>query len=213
MAWCDRRDDRLWLLSHSIGIQQALCDPGPDLVVCDEGHRIKNDYTNISQALKRIRTRCVCVCVCVCVPVCVPVTPPPLTHSQTSYCDDRVPPTKQPNRVLVYGRLCSTQVPRNQTGVCRSLWEADNKWTMCWQHSYCKYTVFSLMWCLECKECFDLHQLVYLSPLFVNLTPHLSFIYCFNPWHSSILVYVSGCSFDALSFPCTAFSSWGVRFT
>ena len=63
----------LWFVV-STGIQQALCDPGPDLVVCDEGHRIKNDYTNISQALKRIRTRCVCVvfvCVCVCVCACV----------------------------------------------------------------------------------------------------------------------------------------------
>jgi RAD54-like protein 2 len=38
-------------------IQRALCVPGPDLVVCDEGHRIKNDYTNISQALKKIITR------------------------------------------------------------------------------------------------------------------------------------------------------------
>ena len=43
-------------------IQKALCNPGPDLVVCDEGHRIKNDYSNISQALKRIRTRYVCTC-------------------------------------------------------------------------------------------------------------------------------------------------------
>ena len=40
-----------------IEIQRALCVPGPDLVVCDEGHRIKNDYTNISQALKKIITR------------------------------------------------------------------------------------------------------------------------------------------------------------
>lgn len=38
-------------------VQQALCRPGPDLVICDEGHRIKNDVTNISQALKKIRTR------------------------------------------------------------------------------------------------------------------------------------------------------------
>ena len=38
-------------------IQSALCCPGPDLILCDEGHRIKNDYTNISQALKKIRTR------------------------------------------------------------------------------------------------------------------------------------------------------------
>ena len=41
----------------SSGIQHALCRPGPDLVVCDEGHRIKNDATNLSQALKKLRTR------------------------------------------------------------------------------------------------------------------------------------------------------------
>ncbi|XP_019855376.1 PREDICTED: helicase ARIP4-like [Amphimedon queenslandica] len=40
-----------------IEIQQALCNPGPDMIVCDEGHRIKNDSTNISQALKRVKTR------------------------------------------------------------------------------------------------------------------------------------------------------------
>ena len=38
-------------------IQTSLCDPGPELIVCDEGHRIKNDSTNISQALKRIKTK------------------------------------------------------------------------------------------------------------------------------------------------------------
>jgi RAD54-like protein 2 len=39
------------------GIQNALSKPGPDLVICDEGHRIKNNQTNISQALKRMKTR------------------------------------------------------------------------------------------------------------------------------------------------------------
>ena len=43
----------MWLAE----IQRGLCDPGPDLVVCDEGHRIKNDYSNISQALKAISTK------------------------------------------------------------------------------------------------------------------------------------------------------------
>jgi RAD54-like protein 2 len=38
-------------------IQSMLCDPGPDLVVCDEGHRIKNVVAGISQALKKIRTK------------------------------------------------------------------------------------------------------------------------------------------------------------
>lgn len=38
-------------------IFQALVNPGPELVICDEGHRIKNMKASISVALKEIRTR------------------------------------------------------------------------------------------------------------------------------------------------------------
>ena len=41
----------------TIEIQEALCRPGPDLVICDEGHRIRNETTNLSQSLKLIRTK------------------------------------------------------------------------------------------------------------------------------------------------------------
>lgn len=38
-------------------IYSCLVDPGPDLVICDEGHKIKNSGASISQALKAIKTR------------------------------------------------------------------------------------------------------------------------------------------------------------
>ena len=38
-------------------IRQNLLDPGPDLVVCDEGHKIKNLNSDISMALSSIKTR------------------------------------------------------------------------------------------------------------------------------------------------------------
>ncbi|KAI4871614.1 hypothetical protein NFI96_013391, partial [Prochilodus magdalenae] len=39
------------------GIERALSQPGPDVVICDEGHRIKNCHASTSQALKAIHTR------------------------------------------------------------------------------------------------------------------------------------------------------------
>lgn len=34
----------------------GLIDPGPDLVICDEGHLLKNAKTALSKAVTRIRT-------------------------------------------------------------------------------------------------------------------------------------------------------------
>ncbi|KAK9877516.1 hypothetical protein WA026_018624 [Henosepilachna vigintioctopunctata] len=36
---------------------QGLLDPGPDLVICDEGHLLKNEKTSISIAMNKIKTR------------------------------------------------------------------------------------------------------------------------------------------------------------
>lgn len=38
-------------------VYESLVKPGPDLVICDEGHRIKNSHASISTALKQIRTK------------------------------------------------------------------------------------------------------------------------------------------------------------
>ncbi|ODM94889.1 Helicase ARIP4 [Orchesella cincta] len=38
-------------------IYDCLVEPGPDCVICDEGHRIKNSGAGISQALKAIKTK------------------------------------------------------------------------------------------------------------------------------------------------------------
>ncbi|XP_068081267.1 transcriptional regulator ATRX homolog isoform X2 [Anabrus simplex] len=37
--------------------QRTLLNPGPDLVVCDEGHLLKNEKTALSKAMCKIRTR------------------------------------------------------------------------------------------------------------------------------------------------------------
>lgn len=35
----------------------SIVNPGPDLVICDEGHRIKNSHAGISKVLKQIKTQ------------------------------------------------------------------------------------------------------------------------------------------------------------
>ncbi|XP_026313758.1 transcriptional regulator ATRX isoform X2 [Hyposmocoma kahamanoa] len=37
--------------------QESLVDPGPEMVVCDEGHLLKNEKTSLSQSMNRVKTR------------------------------------------------------------------------------------------------------------------------------------------------------------
>jgi len=38
-------------------LRRALVEPGPDVIVCDEGHKIKEEKTEITKALKSIATQ------------------------------------------------------------------------------------------------------------------------------------------------------------
>lgn len=38
-------------------IRAALLDPGPDIIVCDEGHLLKNDCSVLAIAMSRVKTR------------------------------------------------------------------------------------------------------------------------------------------------------------
>lgn len=38
-------------------LKKCLLEPGPDLVVCDEGHLLKSNSTEISKAVNKIRTK------------------------------------------------------------------------------------------------------------------------------------------------------------
>lgn len=37
-------------------IEECLVDPGADLIVCDEGHLLKNEDTALSKCMRRVRT-------------------------------------------------------------------------------------------------------------------------------------------------------------
>lgn len=37
-------------------VLEGLIDPGPDVVICDEGHLLKNQGSAISKAVNRIKT-------------------------------------------------------------------------------------------------------------------------------------------------------------
>lgn len=43
--------------SATEAIKETLFSPGPDVVICDEGHRIKNQHASISHALKKIKSQ------------------------------------------------------------------------------------------------------------------------------------------------------------
>ena len=38
-------------------LQKALLTPGPDLIICDEGHCLKNEKTAISIAINKVETK------------------------------------------------------------------------------------------------------------------------------------------------------------
>ena len=43
--------------SYREELSKYLLDPGPDVIVCDEGHVMRNSKSNLSMVLGRVRTR------------------------------------------------------------------------------------------------------------------------------------------------------------
>lgn len=37
-------------------LRTSLVDPGPDMIICDEGHLLKNEKTSLSKAVNQIKT-------------------------------------------------------------------------------------------------------------------------------------------------------------
>lgn len=44
------------IIKKNPAIFKGLVDPGPDLVICDEGHVLKNHATAVSKAVNKIKT-------------------------------------------------------------------------------------------------------------------------------------------------------------
>lgn len=53
------KQDRYGKMPHKyyLQVRQALVNPGPDMIICDEGHILKNDATSKCIALSKIKTR------------------------------------------------------------------------------------------------------------------------------------------------------------
>lgn len=77
----------LWLLV--VGRRGVVQDPGPDLLVCDEAHSIKNSKAHVTQALMQVRTK-----------RRIALTGSPLQNNLTEYYCVSAPPEK-PCQVLL----------------------------------------------------------------------------------------------------------------
>ena len=75
----------LFNFSHFSFLSKALLDPGPEIVIADEGHRIKSRQAVVSHLVKEIRTQRLIIMIIIICYYLLLIFVPPFSQENRSY--------------------------------------------------------------------------------------------------------------------------------